>query len=160
ALAEAAGDAAAARPRVPERLAAAAAASRHPRERAARSELPDVDAAHPRTLARGARGVVVMTPRVTVVMSVYNGERYLAEAIDSILAQTYRDFELLVIDDASTDRTAEIVAKYHDERIRVLRNDTNRGLTVSLNIGLGAARGELIARHDADDRSRPRRLEE
>jgi glycosyltransferase involved in cell wall biosynthesis len=101
-----------------------------------------------------------MTPRVTVVMAVYNGERYLAEAIDSILAQTYRDFELLVIDDASSDRTAEILAKYHDERIRVLRNDTNRGLTVSLNIGLGAARGELIARHDADDRSRPRRLEE
>jgi len=101
-----------------------------------------------------------MTPRVTVLMSVYNGERYLAEAIDSILAQTYGDFELIVIDDASTDRTGEILAAYGDERMRVLRNDANRGLTVSLNIGLAAARGELIARQDADDRSHPRRLEE
>jgi glycosyltransferase involved in cell wall biosynthesis len=102
----------------------------------------------------------VTTPRVSVLMSVYNGERYLAEAVDSILAQTYRDFELIVIDDASTDRSAEILAAYRDERIRVLRNETNRGLTVSLNVGLAAARGELIARQDADDRSHPRRLEE
>ena len=101
-----------------------------------------------------------MTPRVTVLMSVYNGERYLAEAIDSILAQTYRDFELLIIDDASTDRTAEILASYGDARIRVLRNEANRGLTPSLNRGLREARGELVARHDADDRSRPERLAE
>jgi glycosyltransferase involved in cell wall biosynthesis len=101
-----------------------------------------------------------MTPRVTVLMSVYNGQRYVAEAVDSILAQTFADFELLIIDDASSDRTAEILASYDDPRIRVLRNETNLGLTKSLNRGLQEARGELIARHDADDRSHPERLAE
>jgi glycosyltransferase involved in cell wall biosynthesis len=97
--------------------------------------------------------------RVTVLLSVYNGERYVGEAIDSILGPTYRDFELLVIDDCSTDRTPQILASYADPRIRVIRNATNRGLTKSLNLGLAEARGELIARHDDDDRSLPRRLE-
>jgi len=99
-------------------------------------------------------------PRVTVLMSVYNGQRFLAEAVDSILAQTYGDFELLVIDDASTDRTAAILASYGDRRMRVLRNDGNRGLTRSLNRGLAEARGEIVARHDADDRSYRERLAE
>ncbi|MEA2336097.1 MAG: hypothetical protein QOE82_104 [Thermoanaerobaculia bacterium] len=99
-----------------------------------------------------------MTPPLTVLMSVHNGEAYLREAIDSILCQTFRDFELLVIDDASTDGTASILASYADPRLRVVRNESNRGLTASLNIGLRLARGELIARHDADDRSHPSRF--
>jgi glycosyltransferase involved in cell wall biosynthesis len=99
-----------------------------------------------------------MTPRVTVLMSVYNGARYLREAVDSILAQTWRDFEFLIIDDGSTDASAQILASYDDARIRIIRNETNVGLTRSLNIGLAAARGALIARQDADDVSDRERL--
>ncbi len=98
-------------------------------------------------------------PTVTVLMSVYNGERYLAEAIDSILRQTYREFELLVIDDCSTDGSAAILAGLDDPRLRVLTNPTNIGLTRSLNRGLREASGELIARMDDDDVATPRRLE-
>src|ERR1043166_4865427 len=97
-------------------------------------------------------------PAVTVLMSVYNDEKYVREAIDSILAQSFRDFELLVIDDGSTDRTPAILASYDDRRLRVLRNNENIGLTRSLNAGIGAARGPLIARQDADDISYPQRL--
>lgn len=92
-------------------------------------------------------------------MGVYNGATYLAEAMRSILGQTYRDFELLVVDDGSTDDTAAILASCRDPRLRVLRNERNLGLTRSLNIGLRSARGKLIARHDADDVSREDRLE-
>jgi glycosyltransferase involved in cell wall biosynthesis len=99
-------------------------------------------------------------PKVTVLMSVYNGERYLNEAIDSILGQTFTDFEFLIIDDASTDRTPEILRSYDDPRIRVVTNEENLGLTKSLNKGLALARGEYIARMDADDISIPERLEE
>lgn len=98
-------------------------------------------------------------PRVTVLMSVYNGERYLNEAVDSILAQTFTDFEFLIIDDASTDRTPEILRGYDDPRIRIVTNEENLGLTKSLNKGLALARGEYIARMDADDISLPERLE-
>jgi hypothetical protein len=99
-----------------------------------------------------------VSPRVTVLMSVFNGARYLRLAIDSILMQTFGDFELLIIDDASTDGSAEILRGYADPRIRVLRNEANVGLTRSLNLGLAAAQGDLIARHDADDLSDPSRL--
>lgn len=92
-------------------------------------------------------------------MSVYNGERYLNEAVDSILGQTFTDFEFLIIDDASTDRTPEILRSYDDPRIRVVTNEENLGLTKSLNKGLTLARGEYIARMDADDISLPERLE-
>lgn len=92
-------------------------------------------------------------------MSVYNGERYLNEAIDSILGQTFTDFEFLIIDDASTDRTPEILRSYDDPRIRVVTNEENLGLTKSLNKGLALARGEYIARMDADDVSLPERLD-
>ena len=98
-------------------------------------------------------------PRVTVLLCVWNGERHLQAAIDSILAQSFRDFELLVIDDASTDATPRMLAASTDARVRVVRNETNLGLTVSLNRGLQLARGKLIARQDADDWSEPRRLE-
>jgi len=100
-----------------------------------------------------------MTPKVTVLMSVYNGERYLREAITSILQQTWSDFEFLIINDGSTDSSREIIASYLDPRIRLLDNPTNLGLTKSLNRGLQVARGELIARQDTDDISAPSRLE-
>ena len=102
-----------------------------------------------------------MTPKVTVLMSVYNGERYLREAIDSVIGQTFADFEFLIIDDASSDGSSEIIAEYadRDPRVVIFRNNMNMGLTKSLNKGLRIAGGEYIARHDADDVSLPARLE-
>lgn len=97
-------------------------------------------------------------PRVSVVMSVYNGERYLRQAIESILAQTFRDFEFIIINDGSTDSTAHILAEVRDERIVLAHNGANIGLTCSLNCGLALARGEYIARMDADDISHPERF--
>lgn len=99
-------------------------------------------------------------PLVSVVMSVYNGERYLKEALDSILSQTYPDFEFIIIDDGSTDGTADILASYReaDGRVNIYRQD-NRGLIVSLNRGCSLAKGKYIARMDADDISLPDRLE-
>lgn len=99
------------------------------------------------------------SPRVTVLMSVYNGEKYLREAIDSILSQTFKDFEFLIINDCSTDRTAEIMESYTDPRVRIVYNETNIGLTKSLNKGLKLAKGEYVARMDADDISLPERLQ-
>ncbi|MDX6511406.1 MAG: hypothetical protein QOE36_910 [Gaiellaceae bacterium] len=98
-------------------------------------------------------------PTVTVLMAVHEGERHLRESIESILGQTFRDFELLVVDDASTDGTAAVLAGYDDPRIRTVRNPENLGLTRSLNRGLEQARGRLVARQDADDVSEPPRLE-
>ncbi|MBD2519712.1 glycosyltransferase [Nostoc sp. FACHB-973] len=97
-------------------------------------------------------------PKITVLMPVYNGELYLREAIDSILAQTFQDFEFLIINDGSTDSTREIVCSYDDPRIRLIDNDYNLGLTRSLNKGLKLAEGEFVARQDADDISDPKRL--
>lgn len=99
------------------------------------------------------------SPRVSVLMPVRNGEAWLAAAIDSVLAQTLSDFELLVIDDGSTDRTAEIIAAYvaRDARIRPLPQ-ASLGLVAALNNGLTQARGDLIARLDADDLAGPARL--
>jgi hypothetical protein len=98
------------------------------------------------------------TPRVTVLLAVHNGARFVGDAVESILAQTFTDFELLVVDDASTDASGAIVASFDDPRIRIVRNDINLGLTRSLNRGLAYARGALIARQDADDLSEPERL--
>jgi hypothetical protein len=92
-------------------------------------------------------------------MPVYNGERFLRHAVDSILRQTYREFEFIIVDDGSTDGTARILDGYADRRIVRLRHERNQGLIASLNFGLDAARGELIARQDADDISLPQRLE-
>lgn len=99
------------------------------------------------------------SPRVTVLMSVYNGQRYLREAIDSILNQTFRDFEFLIINDGSTDGSRNIILSYDDHRIRLVDNPVNIGLTKSLNRGLALSRGTLIARQDADDVSHANRLE-
>ena len=99
-----------------------------------------------------------MTPSVSVVMPVYNEERYLPQAIESILGQTYQDIEVIIVNDGSSDRSEDIILSYHDPRIRYVKQD-NRGLAVSLNHGLSLARGEYIARMDADDVSFPLRLE-
>jgi glycosyltransferase involved in cell wall biosynthesis len=99
------------------------------------------------------------TPAVSVLMPVYNAERYLALALDSILAQTFTDFELIIVDDGSTDRSPEILGEYekNDRRIRVLARP-NTGIVGALNDGLKLCRAELIARMDADDISRPNRF--
>jgi glycosyltransferase involved in cell wall biosynthesis/2-polyprenyl-3-methyl-5-hydroxy-6-metoxy-1,4-benzoquinol methylase len=99
-------------------------------------------------------------PKVSVIMSVYNGEKYLREAIESILNQTFTDFEFVIVNDGSTDNSLEILKSYDDERIRVINNEKNIGLTKSLNKALKVARGEYIARQDADDVSLPDRFEE
>jgi len=99
-----------------------------------------------------------MSTAVSVVMPVWNGEEYLAESIDSILGQTFKDFELIVVDDGSTDRTLEILGSYRDERLRVHRRD-HGGIVLALNYGLEVAEGKWIARQDADDISLPHRLE-
>lgn len=100
------------------------------------------------------------TPPVSVVMSVFNGQAYLPEAIDSIIGQTFRDFEFIIIDDGSTDGTPAILADYagREKRIRLLRQQ-NRGRVESLNIGIGLAAGKYVARMDADDVALPFRLE-
>lgn len=101
-----------------------------------------------------------MPPKVSVVMSVYNGKRYLREAVESILNQTFTDFEFLIVDDGSTDSTWVILTEYADgdQRVRLFKNEENIGLTKSLNKGLKLAKGEYIARHDADDVSLPNRF--
>lgn len=98
-------------------------------------------------------------PRVTVLMPVYNGEAFLHKAIDSILKQTFSDFEFLIIDDGSCDRSREIVRSYHDSRIHLVENGNNLGLEKSLNRGIHLAKGEYIVRMDADDISLPRRIQ-
>jgi glycosyltransferase involved in cell wall biosynthesis len=91
-------------------------------------------------------------------MAVYNGAAYLRQAVNSILGQTYRDFEFLIVNDGSTDDSHAILASYDDPRIRILDNPVNVGLTRSLNRGLAESRGGLIARQDADDISHPHRI--
>ncbi len=99
-------------------------------------------------------------PETSVIMSVYNTECYLAEAVESILGQTYRDFEFVIINDGSTDGTGRILADFRkkDDRIVILENPRNIGVSKSLNIALRAARGKYIARMDPDDISRKDRL--
>jgi glycosyltransferase involved in cell wall biosynthesis len=97
--------------------------------------------------------------RVSVVMGAYNGERFLRAAIESILDQTFRDFELIVIDDCSTDRTPQMLSEFKDERMRVIRNERNLGIAETTNKGIAAARGDYIALQDHDDISLPTRLE-
>lgn len=93
-------------------------------------------------------------------MSVYNEERYLQEAIESILRQTFTDFEFIIVDDGSTDKSLDIIKGYDDARIKIIKNDVNIGLTKSLNKALLIAVGEYVARQDADDVSLSCRFEE
>lgn len=97
-------------------------------------------------------------PTVTVLMPVYNGEKYLREAIDSILGQTYRDYEFVIINDGSTDGSVKIIQSYSDERIRLIHNKKNMGLPATLNKGIEMAIGEYIVRTDPDDISLPTRI--
>ena len=98
-------------------------------------------------------------PMITVLMPVYNGERYLKIAIESILNQTYKDFELLIINDGSTDSSENIILSYKDDRIRYMKNDKNIKLIKTLNKGIDLAKGQFIARMDCDDVAMPDRLE-
>lgn len=100
--------------------------------------------------------------KISVLMSVFNGEAYLSEAIESILDQTYKNFEFIIINDCSTDNSKKILRKYAkaDKRIQLINNKQNLGLTKSLNFGLKNSHGEFVARMDSDDISLPIRLEE
>ncbi len=95
---------------------------------------------------------------VSVIMPAYNAEKYIAQAIESILGQTYKDFELIIINDCSCDRTEEIILSYDDPRIVYVKNEQNLGVAKTLNVGLEIAKGEYIARMDADDMSLPQRF--
>jgi glycosyltransferase involved in cell wall biosynthesis len=97
-------------------------------------------------------------PRVSVLMTMFNADAYLRPAIESLLAQSYRDFELIIVNDGSTDGSAAVVEGFADPRIRPVHNEGNRGQTACLNQGLALARGEFVARQDADDLSHPDRL--
>jgi glycosyltransferase involved in cell wall biosynthesis len=99
-----------------------------------------------------------LMPRVTVLMPVYNGQVYLREAIDSVIGQTFNDFELLIINDGSTDDTLRILESFVDPRIRLIMNEKNLGLVHCLNQGIEIARGQYVARMDCDDVCMPERL--
>lgn len=99
-----------------------------------------------------------ISPLVTILMPVYNGAPFLRTAIESMLAQTFTNFEFLIIDDGSTDSSVAIVESYADSRIRLVKNERNLRLVATLNRGLELARGELVARMDCDDISLPNRL--
>lgn len=98
-------------------------------------------------------------PNISVIMPVYNGELFVREALNSILSQTFTDFEFIIIDDGSTDNTESIIKSYADSRIKFIKNLKNLGIVKSLNLGLDSATGKYIARMDADDISLPQRLE-
>lgn len=98
-------------------------------------------------------------PKVTILMPVYNGENYLRESIESILYQTFTDFEFLIIDDGSTDQSVSIIKSYDDPRIRLKMNKMNQKLSATLNKGIASAKGKYIARMDCDDISFASRLE-
>lgn len=99
-------------------------------------------------------------PKVSVIMPAYNAEKYIAQAIDSILNQTFRDFEFIILNDCSRDSTEELILSYDDPRIVYLKNEENMGVARTLNKGLGYAKGAYIARMDADDIAMPERLEQ
>lgn len=102
----------------------------------------------------------IKKPLITILMPAYNSERFISEAIDSMLNQTFKNFEFLIINDASTDKTSNIIRNYQkkDKRIRVITNKKNLKLAATLNIGINKAKSEIIARMDPDDISHPDRL--
>lgn len=99
-------------------------------------------------------------PRVSVVMPVYNREDYIKSAIDSVLMQTYKDFELIIVDDGSTDNTVKIIRSYDDPRIRLIRHEINKGVAAARNTGYRNAKGEFIVIADSDDINLPTKFEE
>ena len=98
-------------------------------------------------------------PQISIIMPAYNAKKYVAEAINSILAQTFTDFEFIIINDASADSTKNIIESFQDPRIKLINNEQNQGVAKSLNIGISAAKGKYIARMDADDISLPQRFQ-
>jgi glycosyltransferase involved in cell wall biosynthesis len=97
-------------------------------------------------------------PKVTVLMPAYNATEYIHQAIESVLCQTYNDFELIIVNDGSSDNTADVIGTFKDKRIAVI-NQAHKGIAAALNLGLRHAKGELIARFDADDICHPYRIE-
>ena len=98
------------------------------------------------------------SPIVTIIVPIYNGERHLRETVDSLLSQSFGTFELLAIDDGSTDASSKVVQSFKDDRIRLIRKE-NGGLCDTLNLGIREAKSQFIARNDQDDISTPQRLE-
>jgi glycosyltransferase involved in cell wall biosynthesis len=103
-------------------------------------------------------GAHAAAPRVSVIMTTYNGARLIGQSIDSLLAQTFRDFELIVVDDCSTDATPQVLRGYRDPRLRVVPTPRNLGVVGSRNFGFARAAGDYVATLDHDDLSRPTRL--
>lgn len=101
----------------------------------------------------------MMNPLVSILLPAYNCEKYIRKTIDSLLNQTYTNFELLIINDGSTDSTSTIIDSYSDSRIQHIHNNGNKGLIYTLNYGIKLAKGKYIARMDADDICLPTRLE-
>ena len=99
-----------------------------------------------------------MNPEISVILPVYNGGKYLKESIDSILNQTFNNYELIIVNDGSTDESLDIIISYKDERIKLI-NQKNTGLSKALNNGIKLAKGRYIARMDQDDISNPERFE-
>lgn len=111
------------------------------------------------TKAKDAANGAGVEPVISVIMPVFNCAQFLDLAIESILSQTFTDFEFIIINDGSTDDTEKVIQKYSDPRIRYVRNASNQGLVYSLNKGIDLARGEFVARMDGDDISTPDRFE-
>lgn len=101
----------------------------------------------------------IKLPLVSIIMPVYNAESFLTESINSILKQTYTNFEFIIVDDCSTDDSFEVIGSFKDKRIIVFKNKKNSGISESLNLGIKNAKGKYIARMDADDISHPSRIE-
>ena len=103
--------------------------------------------------------VCMSAPAISIVLPAYNCSPYIAETINSLLSQTFTDFQLIIINDGSTDDTEHIIQLYHDPRITYLKNESNKGLVFTLNRGIQASEGNYIARMDADDIALPQRLQ-
>ena len=92
-----------------------------------------------------------LIPKISIILPNYNSEKYLKETIESVLNQTYRDFEFIIVDDASTDKSMDIIRSFQDSRIKYIQSDRNRQVAYTANIGMEMAEGEYIARIDSDD---------
>jgi len=101
---------------------------------------------------------MIKLPTISVILPIYNCELYIKEAVDSVLNQTFRDFELIIIDDCSTDSTLKIIKSYQDSRIKLIEKEKNSGYTDSLNMAIKLAKGKYIARMDGDDICMPERF--
>jgi len=99
----------------------------------------------------------MIAPIISIILPVYNGELYLSSCIESIINQTYKDFEIIIVNDGSSDRSESIIRSFSDDRIQYVKNDRNLGLIYSLNKGIDLAKGAFIARMDADDLAFPNR---